>query len=73
MTHKITVMASLFLVSSVFVTPVHAAMVSQLNIEELEIELDVTGGSIEAESADGGSILTGVFQPPSPPIMADFI
>jgi hypothetical protein len=72
MTRKITVMAYLFLVSSVFITPVHAAMVSQINIEEIQITLNIGGEEIEAESEGGGSILTGVFQPPSPAIMDDF-
>ena len=63
----------LMIVVVLFLTgPAQAAIVSQLNIQEIQIALDVTGGDIVGGSTQGGTILSGVFQPPSPPIMPDF-
>jgi|GEM_PF-5402677 len=53
-------------------SPAQAMIVSQLHIEKIKIALDLGGDEIEAESEQGGTIIMGAFQPPSPAIMDDF-
>jgi len=53
-------------------SPAQAAIVSQLNIQKIKITLAIGGNQVVAQSAQGGTIVMGVFQPPSPPIMDNF-